>query len=172
MDHNPQTNSVEQRRKLLKGALATSGVWTMGYSGAALASITCAEKGFVDGGYPTGTAQFFLGDNPPEAYKKYAWQEVAVKRYTTGSTEFDGFTVNNTLYSTSAPETPATGVLVDPQPAAKKGWVLAYFYFADGKPNGVYPSPYATADRDRTPATGTCLVSITPGLKKTRTMGG
>ncbi len=44
MSNSLPENSVERRRKVLKGALAASGVVTMGYSGSALASFNCIQK--------------------------------------------------------------------------------------------------------------------------------
>lgn len=173
MDHN--TNRVESRRKLLKGALAASSVMSMGYSGAALASISCVQKGLADGGYPATDPQFFLGVAPPSAPLDWAWQSVNVNSYYVppSGDPFDGFVVGSSVYSTLAPLSPVLGaVQVSPQPAGypKQGWVLAYFDDA-GNLTGTYPT-YTSGASGATPATQSCLTSLNPGAASGSGFGG
>ena len=82
MTQTEQVNADERRRRLLKGALGASSVMTLGYGGPlAAASLGCIAK--VDGGYPAGTAQFFIGEAPPAtpAAGNWAWRMVQVNRY-------------------------------------------------------------------------------------------
>ncbi|TAH45792.1 MAG: hypothetical protein EYC67_09970 [Betaproteobacteria bacterium] len=166
-----EASSLEQRRKLLKGALAASSVITMGYSGSALASFDCVAKVRVDGGYPAGDFQFTMTDPSLSSSSKWwAWEAVLVQMYqTSGGAQFEGFAVNGNVYPTAVPVTPprlaVTGAtLVSPQPSGypKAGWVLAYFDDG-GTRTGSYPT-YTSAAVGQTPATESCLASINPGL--------
>lgn len=165
MHNSRQTTSVEQRRKLLKGALAASSVVGMGYSGAALASLTCVAK-VPTGGYPDPLKQFSttLPQNT-NTDPNWAWSPVQIWLYqvTGGTDTFDGFAINNALYRVPAPgsaPTPASGSLVQSMPAGypKTGYVLAYFD-DNGVFKGSYPG-YSTAGPGNRPATSTCLTSL------------
>lgn len=81
MTNAPQDKSIEQRRRVLKGALGASTVVTLGYGApVAAASLNCIAK--VDGGYPAGSNQFFLGDQPPDLTPgNWAWRQVPVNMY-------------------------------------------------------------------------------------------
>lgn len=190
MQDAPPMNSVEQRRKLLKGALAASGVATMGYSGAALASFDCVAKTRTAGGYPL--TQFKA--STPTTQNSWAWSKVTIERYRSAnplnginglactnngtSNRFDAFVVNNTLYriSTTTPPTvsPATGTYcrdTDQTGYPKTGWVLAYFDDG-GNLTGTYPT-FSSAAPGQTPAVQSCLASVNPGLTTTNlTFGG
>lgn len=171
-------NAAELRRRLLKGALGASSVLTLGYGGAAAAaSLGCIAKiREIEGGYPL--TQFTTTD-PGTASRGSGWQWVRVDVFRheiragnhgqgggKGKLEraFDGFQVNGTIYATEAPETAVFGSLpLDPQPHSypKSGWVLAY-YDDEGGLVGTYPN-YTRATEVATPATASCLASITPG---------
>lgn len=184
MPETCSSNSVEQRRKLLKGALAASGVVTMGYSGAALASFECVPKVRLDGGYAAGDLQFTM-TNPSQAASSngWAWLAVTVQLYQVGTnTAFPGFVVNGLVYPTAVPTTPpraavSSAVLASDQTGyPQTGWVLAYFK-DDGDTAGAtvtsstYPT-YTTADEGHTPATESCLASLNPGIRGNFTFGG
>ena len=169
-----QSVSVEQRRKLLKGALAVSGVATMGYSGAALASFDCVAQGFAQGGFPAGTSQFAIGASPPSTptHQGWAWKGVQVWEYKDGSTKYEGFSIpaNSNVYNAANPTQtlPGTAGKVNSTQQTndgypKQAWVLAYFDQA-GNLNGVYPSPQNVAAATSAPATQSCLASINPSL--------
>ncbi len=74
MSNSLPENSVERRRKVLKGALAASGVVTMGYSGSALASFNCIQKTTLEA--PFNGRQ--LVQVIPEAYLGWKWQSITV----------------------------------------------------------------------------------------------
>lgn len=175
------SSSVEQRRKLLKGALGASSVITMGYSGAALASFQCVAdtKGFP-------TSQFRLMPPDSTTSTSWAWVEVSIERYraatpvnnvnglscsTPGnSNRFDAFKVNNIFYKIDGTTTPPTLVGMptiyckdtDQSGYPKKGWVLAYFDNG-GNPTGSYPT-IQSAGTGQAPAQHSCLASINPNL--------
>jgi len=180
MPETCSSNSVEQRRKLLKGALAASGVVTMGYSGAALASFECVPKVRLDGGYPTGDFQF-TKINPSGAASSngFAWLAVTVQMYQVGTNPaFEGFEVNGLIYPTTPPRTAVSNAVLAPDQTGYPlpGWVLAYFK-DDGDTAGAtvtsstYPT-YTTADEGHTPATESCLASLNPGILGNFTFGG
>jgi hypothetical protein len=170
MDQDLQANSVERRRKVLKGALAASSVLTMGYSGAALASITCVEKGFAGKSFPAGTAQFVRGGNsPPSTVAHWTWLQVEVSSYQVGrGASFEGFKVNGNVYAVKVPN----ARVVNAVPAGNQrgyptpGWVLVYFD-KDGNTVGSYPSPVSEANDQNMPATGSCVTSLAVSAQKT-----
>lgn len=190
MDNAHQENSVERRRRLLKGALAASGVMTMGYSGAALASFECVAKVRTDFGFPGADLQFRTTPPDPAATQDWAWVKVLVHKYkldTAGAggvctnsgsnNEFDAFKLvetDTTVYRTSAPSVAVTGacrLVNQPTGFPFPGWVLAYFG-DDGQLTQTFPNA-TTATPGQTPATGSCLASVNPGLNTTNiTFGG
>ncbi len=187
MDNAQQENSVERRRRLLKGALGASAVVTLGYGGtAAAASLGCVEKVRMNGGAPANGFQFTM-TNPSSVTTvprtDWAWQKIVVSQYKQANNYFFGFVVNGIFFRISnfatagtansyvpgsvpqAVNTSPTINLVSPQPTGypRDGWVLAYFTDG-GDPNGIYPSPNATVAAGNTPAAYSCLASINPGL--------
>ena len=183
-------SAVEQRRKLLKGALAASGVVTMGYSGAALASFDCITNIRVNGGAPGGTSQFRTTAPSTTSGEDWAWVKVSIHRYKIGTAGIDGVCTNNgsnqafdafklndsdsVVYKTSAPTTPVSGAyktVNQPNGYPLTGYVLAYFDDGGGQA-GSYPT-YTIASQGHTPATSTCLASVNPGLDRSGlTFGG
>lgn len=172
----PQSNSVEQRRKLLKGALAASGVVTMGYSGAALASINCVEQVRTDLGFPGTDLQF--RDTVPVATGSQDWAWVKVEIFPYHGTvngelkDFEGFKTvplpdPGPVYTATQPvmHIPDASVVIPP-PSPRDGWVLAYFDDT-GAITGVFPTNGDTMSEGFTPATDLCLASINPGLDRT-----
>jgi len=200
MTNAPKDQSVEQRRRVLKGALGASTVVTLGYGApVAAASLNCIAK--VDGGYPAATNQFFLGDQPPDLTPgNWAWRQVPVNMYaplvvsaplTTGgrpgkgkkkdsgdqpapeaaSDAVEGFEVGGLVYSTTPPHDPLVDVQIQATAGYPKvGWVLAYFD-ENGDEIGTYPA--YTMDGDGfAPASESCLNSINPGAAGNYTYGG
>lgn len=176
MSNAPQDNSVEQRRRLLKGALGASTVVTLGYGGtAAAASMSCIAKvrELTSGGPPYAT-QFTM--TPPTASptgSNWGWVKVKVESYQVGTDPaFEAFKVNENVYKTTAPDIAVFGAL----PASnqdgypKDAWVLAYFTDA-GELVGTYPT-YQLAVQGATPAAGSCLASVNPGVVTNFTFGG
>ena len=74
MSNSLPENSVERRRKVLKGALAASGVVTMGYSGSALASFNCIQKTTLEA--PINGGQ--LVQEIPSIYAGWQWKLIPV----------------------------------------------------------------------------------------------
>lgn len=174
MTQTEQVNADERRRRLLKGALGASSVMTLGYGGpVAAASLSCIAK--VDGGYPAGTAQFFIGEAPPATPTggNWAWKMVEVNRYqSNGLGVLDGFAVGNNVYRADNPE-----VLISPANLKESGngypktaWVLAYFDYA-GNEIGTYPTYTAQGD-GFAPALSSCLSSVNPGITGDYMFGG
>ncbi|KON80934.1 hypothetical protein PA01_04220 [Azoarcus sp. PA01] len=184
MHDAPQSNSVEQRRKLLKGALAASGVVTMGYSGSALASINCVEQVRTDMGFPGTDLQFRdtnHGNTVPVATgsQDWAWVKVEIFPYTgtvngIPGTTFEGFQAvpdSGAVYTATQPVMLVPDAsLVMPVSAPRDGFVLAYFDDA-GEITGVFPTT-TTVEEGFTPATDRCLASINPGLDRTNMLFG
>lgn len=186
--------SIEQRRKLLKGALAASGVVTMGYSGSALASFQCVAQVRTSGVATLPATQFTMTEPTTASGNSWAWVKVTIERYrqaaplngvnglqctnSGSSNRFDAFTLNNTFYRIQ-PGTPPTLITppatyckdTDQTGYPKAGWVLAYFDDS-GNLTGTYPT-YTTAGIGQTPAAQSCLASVNPGLNLSNfTFGG
>lgn len=171
MQESLQTNSVEERRKLLKGALAGSVVMTLGYGGAAAAaSLTCMAK-TIDSAM-TMPQLFHIGSVPPVAsaghwaYKFtpiFLWQNPM-----NGSEEpFEACQVGNFLYKVIRNPAPPA---LDPTQLnpfnyrifmfVEPAYVLAFFD-ANGVDQGAYPTytqlvPYG-------PAAKSCYASFPLG---------
>lgn len=103
MSNTPPDNAVEQRRRVLKGALAASGVATMGYSGQAHASLDCVQKNTIQA--PSGGAQL-VQIQPTTGGKNWAWVPVTIRKYKDASNNrFDGFEYPaGTVYQVTIPE--------------------------------------------------------------------
>lgn len=98
MSNSLPENSVERRRKVLKGALAASGVVTMGYSGSALASFNCIEKTILQA--PSAGRQ--LVEEVPSDNPGWEWRLVDVLVGGNGNGVRTGwFTYEETNYSVS-----------------------------------------------------------------------
>ena len=176
MSKAPQDNSVEQRRRLLKGALGASTVVTLGYGGtAAAASMSCVEKvRDMTSGPPAGTSQFTMIEPARSTNgSNWGWVKVQVWSYAlkTGPA-FDAFTVGNNVYKTTAPGTAVLNATPEKNQKdyPKDAWVLAYFT-DDGALVGTYPT-YQFAEAGATPAAGSCLASVNPGAVGNFTFGG
>ena len=176
MSKAPQDNSVEQRRRLLKGALGASTVVTLGYGGtAAAASMSCVAKvrDLTSGGPPGSTQFTMVKPQHTPAGSNWGWEKIAVRSYeTTTETAFEAFEVDGNIYKTSAPADPVLGATLaaDQTGYPKDAWVLAYF--TDGGDRvGTYPT-YVVAEFGATPATGSCLASVNPGAVGNFTFGG
>ncbi len=181
MNDAQKENSVEQRRTLLKGALAASSVVTMGYSGSALASFECVEKVRMAGGAPANGNQFtMIEPSSPGgvAHQDWAWLKVVVRRYVDGAdVPFIGFEVTiggiSTIFKIEDPYDPNTppteitpaSLSIDQLGYPKDGWAIAYFN-NHGDLVGVYPLN-TMAVPDSTPAVQSCLASINPNLNTT-----
>ncbi|CAI06739.1 hypothetical protein [Aromatoleum aromaticum] len=175
MTQAKQDNADERRRRLLKGALATSSVMTLGYGGPlAAASLSCIAK--IDGGYPTGTNQFFIGAAPPATPGggNWAWKMVEVNRYqSNGNGVIDGFEVDGNVYRADNPEVLISAAIPKPNGSGdypKKAWLLVYFD-PDGIEAGTYPT-YTVQGEGFTPAVSSCLTSINPGIVANYGFGG
>ena len=169
MTHAPQDRSLEQRRRVLKGALGASTVVTLGYGApVAAASLNCIAK--VDGGYPAGSNQFFLGDQPPDLTPgNWAWRQVPVNIYAPQAVE--GFAVGEAVYSTTPPHEPLTTPQIQATEGYPKvGWVLVYFD-ESGNELGTYPA-YTMDGEGFAPASESCLNSINPNSARNYTYGG
>lgn len=125
MSNNPPDNTVEQRRKVLKGALAASGVVTMGYSGSALASFECVTS--------TDATGVFGFKKTIGASANWAWLRLLV---------FDTNKSNNDQGNWKAVKIP-TGS--DPTDADTDTDTLTYF-FQDSAAIGNSPPLYAAGD--------------------------
>lgn len=176
MSNAPQDNSVEQRRRLLKGALGASTVVTLGYGGtAAAASMSCIAKvrELPSGGPPAGTLQFTMtAPTASPTGSNWGWVKVKVEKYKTNGPAFEAFKVNENVYKTTAPDVPVLGATLanNQNGYPKDAWVLAYFTDA-GELVGTYPT-YQLAVQGATPAAGSCLASVNPGVVTNFTFGG
>src|SRR5574338_79891 len=159
MHDSRPSSSVEQRRKLLKGALAASGVVTMGYSGAALASFDCVGKN----AYTSST--FLKTALPDPNAASWAWKALQVFTIEVGGspTSAEGVQVGSAIYQVDY----MNSQLIAPPSGAARGaeisdkFVYALVYFdTDGTETGVY----AISPPSGAPAAQSCLASINPGL--------
>jgi len=190
MEQEQSTNSTEQRRKLLKGALAASGVVSMGYSGSALASFQCVSSTSVSP--PPLQAR----STPPSDSGGLRWLKVPLYAYTRDTTK----TCNNgqivSSYEYGGNIYPVLGgmqiessspiymvldtsngsgngsviLILNPIPSGglcgsaisnKFVYLLAYFE-QDGSYVGVYTDAAPVMSQA---ATGSCLTSVNPNLQ-------
>lgn len=175
MNQTGQDSADERRRSLLKGALGASSVMTLGYGGpVAAASLNCIAK--IDGGYPAGTNQFFIGETPPATTGggNWAWKMVWVNRYqSNGNGVTDGFEVGGNVYRADNPEVLIPDAVLKTNGSGgypKKAWVLAYFDYA-GNEIGTYPT-YTAQGEGFAPAVSSCLTSINAGIVTSYMFGG
>ena len=174
------TNSTEQRRKLLKGALATSSVVGLGYSGSsASASIThCIQNQRT-----TVATQFVIGSTPPPpSSSNCAWKKVQVRKYKENGSgnPIDGFQLTSGVFKASSPWTKisAPAVQNDPNGYPKVAWVVVYFDSVTKAEIGAFPEYKAptmigTAGTEAVAqASLNCVNSLQPGLGNTYTFGG
>lgn len=190
MEQEQSTNSTEQRRKLLKGALGVSSVMAMGYSGSALASIQCVEKIRTNGGYPIGPRQFTRVD-PRSTVDSPGWAWIAVEIYlykprnnsgtcsASSSNAVEAFDLNGTLYQINVDGTLTQRGLTSAYcrytsgngtTYPQSGWVLAYFNDG-GNLTTSYPLQTSAAE-GATPATASCLTSVNAGVVSNFIFGG
>ncbi len=188
MSNTPPEDSVEQRRKVLKGALAASGVATMGYSGSALASFQCVTSTEQMAGLYGFKKTLTSGSN-------WAWLRLQVFDTTFGTTDLGSWRavkipngsnptdINTTTYfyqdnvGNSPPLLP-DGVSSPPDGIAAQGsgidgeYAHAIIYFkTDGAIAGFFPTyvpPLGTAY----PAQGSCLTSLNPNMVQTNIFYG
>ncbi|WP_133091744.1 hypothetical protein [Thauera propionica] len=202
MTNAPQDKSIEQRRRVLKGALGASTVVTLGYGApVAAASLNCIAK--VDGGYPAGSNQFFLGDQPPDLTPgNWAWRQVPVNMYAppvvaappaTGGQPGKGKGRKKDSDEQSAPEAASDAVEgfevsnlvysttpphdplvgVEAQTAAGYPKVGWVLVYFDENGEEIGTYPAYTMDGDGfAPASESCLNSINPGAAGNYTYGG
>lgn len=173
-------NSTEQRRKLLKGALATSSVVGLGYSGSsASASIThCIQnqRTFV-------ATQFFIGSTPPPpSSANCAWKKVEVRKYKENGTgnPIEGFQLTSGVFRAFSPWTkillPAVQSNLSGYP--KVAWVVVYFDSVTKAEIGAFPeytqpTMIGTAKTEAVAqASLNCVNSLQPGLGNTYKFGG
>lgn len=167
MQDAQQSNSVEQRRKVLKGALAASGVVTMGYSGSALASFACVTTTTV----PTSLTPL---KSSLDASASWAWKGGPLFKLMDSSvspavdTGKKGVKIDGTIYEvtfdSSTPPKPiklavtsfTEGTALVPSESV---YALAYFD-ATGSPKGIYTD----APPVGFPAAASCLTSVNAGL--------
>ena len=187
MSNNPPDNTVEQRRKVLKGALAASGVVTMGYSGSALASFECVTS--------TDATGVFGFKKTIGASANWAWLRLLVfdtnksnndqgnwkaAKIPTGSDPTDADTDTDTstyFFQDSAaignsPPLYAAGDTALPEGIQAQGtgtgvyaFVIIYFN-TGGSILGFFPTHVQVSGRDY-PAQGSCLTSLNPHLDQT-----
>lgn len=184
MSNTPPDNAVEQRRKVLKGALAASGVVAMGYSGSALASFQCV----------TSTTAFNLDGfkKTIDASSNWAWLKLQVfntnkgnenqgnwraVKIPKGSNPSDADSdVNTTSYffqdndeNDNSPPLLPDGVTNPPNGIAPQGMVAGQYayvviYFdTEGSIAGFFRT-YPQSSGTGYPAQGSCLTSLNPGM--------
>ncbi len=185
MSNTPPDNSVEQRRKLLKGALAASGVVTMGYSGPALASFNCIQKTTTPA--LTDGLQLVQSVSTSSGSPNWAWVQVTIQKFrvTETNADFYGFVfpdgTGGTIYEVTLPNGANWGQassnpfintkISTPQGSERTGWLLVLF---DEYGNYMKPDPYEAElliDRDPTtqeqtpqPAAASCISSLNAQL--------
>jgi len=185
MDEIRNNETVERRRRVLKGALGASTVLTLGYGGsAAAASIGCVKNSYTEETPPANGYQFsrthptnMTGDD------EWAWSKVDIWKCTVKVNgvwqDFDGFSLDNGVNWYSAPQpvgdAPKLVSLASKKSSQstddpKTGWVLAYFD-AIGNFVGNYPA-ITMRTQYKTPLEGSCLASVNPNAKTGFTYGG
>lgn len=189
MDQGQPTNSTEQRRKLLKGALGASTVLGMGYSSAALASFQC-----ITSTTPYSGAGFKKAIN---ANSNWAWLKLQVFSTNTTDTSttswkavkipngtdptvangdvgtsvyfYNNLAISPLLYAAGDPTLPV-GIAAQTPNAGIFVYVIVYFT-VDGSIAGFYPTHLQTPGFDY-PAQGSCLTSLNPNMVQTNILYG
>lgn len=194
MPHSPEDQAVEKRRKVLKGALAASGVATMGYSGSALASLNCMEKSATTA--PSGGAQ--LVQTQPSASAsgpRWAWVPVTIRSYKDAqNNQFSGFEYpSGTVYQVNVPNG-SNWVRASSDPIKRNdlvslvgndngrpGWLLVLFdkfgngYVAaapDAYVAGIAGAPPVTAAQLPQPLAESCATSLNAAVPSGTIYGG
>ncbi len=189
MSNTPPDNAVEQRRKVLKGALAASGVVTMGYSGPALASFQCVTSTTQDSKLPGFKKT--LGTNSSWAWLRLEvfgtnkkngsdWKAVkipsgsnpSVAGTDSGTTVYyyDDLATEPRLYTVAQLPSSASGIQLNPIEANKYVYVIIYFT-TDGSIAGFFPT-YLQSSGTGYPAQGSCLTSLNPNMVQTNIFYG
>lgn len=167
-----QTNSVEERRKLLKGALAGSVVMTLGYGGAAAAqSMLCVEKVNTNppSSYPQKGFLFVTDyfDPPPASGSAWAWRLFRVYRNTL-TPQPDSIEALWDGYHWYQLSPDRSDLLSPPLDSFTKvagiglGYVLVFFNY-DGTELGTYPSHPLMVNTTYAPAAASCLTTFPAG---------
>lgn len=182
MEKIQASNSTEQRRKLLKGALATSSVVGLGYSGSsASASITQCIQNQAN---TVSGPQVYIGASPPSG-SPWAWKKIIVevnqyKRNGTGD-RIKGFELESgTVYTLRYPSSVIAGAVKSNRdsfrPYDTTAWVIVYFD-SEGEV-GVFdtykqPTTLGTGGTEVVAqASLNCVNSLQPGLGSSYTFGG
>lgn len=151
MKPNESSTSTEQRRKLLKSALAASSVVGVGYSGAVAAS--SLAQCIVHETAPVLFAQFTGQISTVEA-SPYVWKQVTVNK---SGNDFS-FSLDGINYSLNATQLATMPNGNYPKPA----WVLAYFSADVDRTiqyDGAYPAK-TKPGTDGTPAVAYAQASV------------
>ncbi len=119
MEQHQTTKITQQRRKLLKGALAASSVAGVAYSGGALA-VSSLSQCIVN--QQAGVVAQFTGNAATVAASPYVWKQVAV---TKSNGNYTFVRDNGTIYTLNTAEKNTMPSMSNGQ--TKPGWVLAYF---------------------------------------------
>lgn len=190
MSNTPPEDSIEQRRKVLKGALAASGVATMGYSGSALASFQCVTSTSATGvpGFKKSISttsnwawlklQVFITN---KSNGTAIWKAVKIPNGSDpslASTDsettvyyFDDLAATPMLYSLAQlPNGTGSGISLTGIDAGKYVYVIIYFK-TDGAIAGFFPT-YAQSSGTGYPAQGSCLTSLNPNMVQTNIFYG
>ncbi|MCK6407627.1 hypothetical protein [Thauera sp.] len=185
MDATRNDETVERRRRVLKGAVGASTVLTLGYGGnVAAASLGCVNKAYLESTPPGGASQFLTTDpGTTTTDANWAWSKVEVWRCsaptsTGATTEFDGFSLdgNSTWYAVPAAvgleptKVDGASKISDQSGYPRSAWVLAYFD-ESGNLVGRYPDISARTSQ-RVPLEGSCLASVNPNATTGFTFGG
>lgn len=175
MEQAQSTNSTEQRRRLLKGALGASTVMGMGYSSAALASFQCitTTTPYAGVGFKTSI----------NTTSNWAWLKLQV--YDTNKTNIRAVkipvdanpaSINTATYQydnslTNPLLTPIqNGTNLRPPISNTFAYVIIYFKI-DGSIAGFFPT-YTPITGSDYPAQGSCLTSLNPNLVQTNIFYG
>lgn len=189
MSKTPTEDSVEQRRKVLKGALAASGVVTMGYSGSALASFQCVTSTSAVGvagfkktiGADSNWAWLRLEVFGTNKNNGAVWKAVKIP---TGSDPSQASTdVGTTTYYYNDLAAPPVlyalaqlenglrnSIQVKAIEAGNYVHVIVYFK-TDGAIAGFFPT-YLQSSGTGYPAQGSCLTSLNPQMVQTNIFYG
>lgn len=163
MEKIQSQNSTEQRRKLLKGALAASSVAGMGYSGTALASVTQCIASQTTTVYP----QFVFGETPPQGSAQWAWKKVAVYKFKVGNDDVEGYALKSGTFRVTDGSVIRNPKLSKDQTGyPKNGFVVVYFDSTTKSEAGAYPE-FKTPGNGVAQASLNCLSSLNPNLTGT-----
>lgn len=188
MEQAQSTNSTEQRRRLLKGALGASTVMSMGYSSAALASFQCitsttpyAGVGFkksinTNSNWAWLKLQVFSTN---KSNSTNSWKGVKIPTGTdptaantdigTSVYFFDNLATSPLLYASGSTSLP-NGIKITTLDSGSYVYVIVYFTI-DGSIAGFYPTHAQSPGVDY-PAQGSCLTSLNPNMVTTNILYG